>query len=106
MRFRLGRKSCAFAVQCSDDAKRDADLTGSTATDVLEEATAKWTVVADTDLVQHVVERIFIAGMLLNSTKNGAASSTARIEAAIAELDEALLAITDAALSWRDLDRP
>jgi len=98
MRFRLGRKSCAFAVPCSDDAKTDADLNGSNATDVLrEEATARWTAVADTDLVQHVVERIFKAGMLLNSSKNGAASSTARIEAAIAELDEALLAITDAA---------
>jgi hypothetical protein len=107
MRFRLGRKSGAFAVQCSDEARRDADLTGSTATDVLrEEATVKWTVVADTDLVQHVVERIFNAGMLLNSTKTGAASSTALIEAAIAELDEACWPSPTRRLSWRDLDRP
>ena len=106
MSIRLGRKARAFALQCSNGANTNAELTGPTATDVPpEEPTANWSVVADTDLLQHVIERIFSAGVLLNSPRNRAASSAARIEAAIAELDEALLVIADAAFELARSER-
>ena len=105
MSIRSGRKARAFALQRSD--KPDAGLTGPTATDVLrEEPTASGSVVADLDLLQTVIERIFSAGMHLNSPRDEAASSAARIATAIAELDDALLAITDAGMTSRDHDRP
>jgi len=96
MSIRLSLEVPFFSLHFSDET--DAALTGPTATDVLrEQPTASGSVVADLDLLQTVIERIFSVGMLLDSPRSEAASSAARIEMAIEELDNALVSITDAA---------
>jgi hypothetical protein len=102
MESRSARKPGILTVQLSDVADTVAELTGATATEALHDRpTARWRVV-DVNLLEHVAECIFGAGLILNS-RAGSVSIAERVDAAVIELDEALRALADAVFRTHDV---
>jgi hypothetical protein len=100
MEPRSARKARIVTVQLSDVADTVAELTGATPTQALHDRPkAQWKVV-DTNILEHVAERIFSAGLILHCC-TGSVSIAERVDAAIIELDEALMALADGVLSAR-----
>jgi hypothetical protein len=103
MESRSARKARIVTVQLPDVADTVAELTGTTATEALHDRPkAQWQVV-DTNMLEHVAERIFSAGLILHSC-TGSVSIAERVDAAAIELDNALMALADAVFRAHELD--